>query len=126
MATGYHLRAKQKARARPGPTLGILSGSGFRSGLSPPEMQKAPAPTRPLQRGSCGTGTLAQALVDIYDVFVAAAFAVDLQALGPGFGVYPEDPPFPAGRAHEPSVLDDQCISFSFRLQCLPLTFYIG
>lgn len=39
-APGYHLGAKQKARARPGPTPGIVSGSGFCSGLSPPEKQK--------------------------------------------------------------------------------------
>ena len=64
--------------------------------------------------GSCGTGTLAQALVDIHDVFMAAAFAVNLQALRPGLRVNPEHSLLPTGRTHQPPVPHDKFTTIQF------------
>lgn len=75
------------------------------------------------QRGSCGTGTLAQALVDIYDMFPAATFAVDLQAFGPGLRVNPKDPLLSTGRTHQPSVPHDKFTRFLDGRQLLFLPF---
>ena len=95
MPSGYHLRAKQKACTNT-------------SALC----------------GSCGTGSLAQALVDIHDTLAAATLAVDLQASGPRLRIDSQHLLLTAVWTKQPSILCDQFSMFRLGLQhSIPLFF---
>ena len=89
-------------------------GPAFGSGLSPPGKQKACADTN-RRSGSCGTGTQAQALVDIYDGLHPAVLAVNHKRRCPSLWIESKDFTAPTPRAHQPSVLCNQSTTLFVR-----------
>lgn len=89
-------------------------GPAFGSGLSPPGKTKACADTN-RRSGSCGTGTQAQALVDIHDGLHPAVLAVNHKRRCPSLWIEPKDFAAPTPRTHQPSVLCNQSTTLFFR-----------